>query len=135
MDCIYIACFYTLAAPKALYNFASHSLIHTHTHTSRRRRAAMQGVALPIGSNLGFRVLSRILQHMAWEESGIEPPTLRLTDDPLYPLSHSRSNNVNTITCTFTGFTEFTELVLAADQHVFNIFPSLARIPLGLLQP
>ena len=28
-------------------------------------------------------------QHIAWEESGIEPPTLRLTDDHLYPLSHS----------------------------------------------
>ena len=57
MDCIYIARFYTLAAPKALYNFASHSPIHTHTHTYRRRRAAMQGAALPIGSNVGFRVL------------------------------------------------------------------------------
>ena len=41
------------------------------------------------------------------------------------------SNNFNTVTCTFTGFTEF---VLAADQRV-NIFPCLARAPLGLLQP
>ena len=57
MDCIYIAHFYTLALPKALYNFASHSPIHTHTHTYRRQRAAMQGAALPIGNNLGLRVL------------------------------------------------------------------------------
>ena len=42
MDCFYIAHLYTLAAPKALYNFASHSPIHTHTQTYRRRRAAMQ---------------------------------------------------------------------------------------------
>ncbi|XP_062314959.1 nuclear receptor subfamily 4 group A member 1 [Osmerus eperlanus] len=37
--------------------FASHSPIHTLTHTYRRQRATMQGAGLPIGSNLGFRVL------------------------------------------------------------------------------
>ena len=50
-----MAHFCTLAAPKALYNVASHSPIHTHTY--RRQRAAMQGATLPIESNLGFRAL------------------------------------------------------------------------------
>ena len=49
----------------------------------------------------------------------------------LFYVLHS-SHNFDTVTCTFTAFAEF---VLAEDQHVFNIFPCLARIPLGLLQP
>ena len=49
----------------------------------------------------------------------------------LFYVLHS-STNVDTVTCTFTGFTEF---VLAEDQHVFNISPCLAREPLGLLPP
>ena len=37
MDCIYIACFYTLAAPKALYNVClsfTHSYSHSHIPTA-----------------------------------------------------------------------------------------------------
>ena len=43
--------------------FASRSPIHTHTHTHRRQRATMQGAGLPIGSNLGFRVLLKHTSH------------------------------------------------------------------------
>ena len=38
---IYIARFSTLTALKALYNFASQSPIHTHTHTYWRRRSCL----------------------------------------------------------------------------------------------
>ena len=79
MDCLYIALFYLSGTQSALQWFASHSPIHTLTHTYRGRRATMQGAALPIRSNLGFRVLLKDTSAHAWEESGIEPPTLRLT--------------------------------------------------------
>ncbi|XP_053471814.1 FERM, ARHGEF and pleckstrin domain-containing protein 2-like isoform X2 [Ictalurus furcatus] len=43
-----------------------------------------------MGSNLGFSLLLRTLQHVDLCGPGIEPPTLWLVDNPIYHLSHSR---------------------------------------------
>ena len=81
------------------YTFATQSaspvlpLIHpftlTLTHTDCSELPC-KAPACPSGATWGSETCSRILWHMAWEESEIEPPTLRLTDGPLYPLSYSR---------------------------------------------
>ena len=112
--------FSTLAALKALHILPLiHPFILTLTHTDGSR-APVQGAGLPIGSNLGFRVLLKDTSshdlggvgdrtaNLAINRRPTVPPepqppqsadgvrdrtaNLRLTDDPLYPLSHSRPN-------------------------------------------
>ena len=112
MDCIYIAHFYTLGASKALYNFASHSPIHTHTY--RRRQAAMQGAALPIGSNLGFRALLK--DTSAHGLGGVGDRTANLVINRRPPLPRATAAP-QTQTCTHL-VTNTTNVVLQVPSEV-----------------
>ena len=73
--------FYT--APKALYNIASQSPVHTHIHTLTAV-SATQGDSQLVRSSQGEGVSLRDTSTLSEEEPGIEPATFRLPADPLY---------------------------------------------------
>ena len=69
---------------------------YSHSHIAAAAELPCKALACPSGATWGSESCSRILWHMAWEESGIKLPTLGLTDDPLYLLSHSRPSDIQT---------------------------------------
>ena len=65
---------------QSILNFASHSPIHSLTHSPTNTNtdgdgAGMRGPGLSIKSNLGFSILLKDTLTHGLEESGIEPPT------------------------------------------------------------
>ncbi|KAJ7998630.1 hypothetical protein DPEC_G00206880, partial [Dallia pectoralis] len=73
---------------------ASHSPIHSHSYTDDRIYHARRLQARQ--EQLGLGVLLMDTSTISQEEPGIEPPTFRLIDNRLNPLSHCRpSKNIS----------------------------------------
>ena len=72
---------HTPAATQIAFHITQHSLVHTHIYVSyARRQPAHQ-------EQLGLGALLRDTTTLSQEEPGIEPATLRLPANLLFPLS------------------------------------------------